>query len=119
MADSLFLPAATIHVLSTTASNNRQCIDLLLVRHTELLVLVPASQTSVGLHCFNLQVHRVTVDGTQAQVGSSCNSRNGATRVSRLNSTQQQSDMQLGGTSCPALTETLPSTSARRLVPQQ
>lgn len=37
-------------------------------RHTELLVQVPASQTSVGLHCFNLSIHRVTVNGTQAQV---------------------------------------------------
>lgn len=42
------------------------------LRHTELLVLVPASQSSVGLHCFNLTIHRVTVDGVQAQVCSSC-----------------------------------------------
>jgi hypothetical protein len=60
---------AASHALSII---NRHCIVLLLVRHTELLVLVPASQTSVGLHCFNLQVHSVTVDGKQAQVGSSC-----------------------------------------------
>jgi hypothetical protein len=37
-------------------------------RHTELLVLVPAAQTTVGLHCFNLTVHRVTVNGAAAQV---------------------------------------------------
>jgi hypothetical protein len=40
----------------------------LLSRSTELMVLVQASQTSVGIHCCNLSIHSVTVNGVAAQV---------------------------------------------------
>lgn len=48
------------------------CPVRLLARSTELLVLVPASQTSVGIHCCNLNIHSVTVNGVAAQVWTSC-----------------------------------------------
>lgn len=64
-----------LHSSCTVACNCNLIVELLelpfavcCVRHTELQVLVPRSQASVGLHCFNLDVHRVTVNGMQAEV---------------------------------------------------